>query len=177
MWFETHDDVSIPAYIQMIALKTAVLLGCSLKMGALVAGASQQQASELYEYGRLMGIAFQLRDDYLDVYADPAKFGKQVGGDIIANKKTFLLIEAQKRASAEQSAQIQMWLKKEVFTAEEKVKAITQIFDDLQLAPLLQERINAYAAEARVHLLRMNGNKEILNLIDKIASDLLVRES
>jgi geranylgeranyl diphosphate synthase, type II len=177
MEFESRESVTLSEYLRMIELKTAVLLGCSLEMGAIVAGASEKEAEALYTYGRLMGIAFQLRDDYLDVYADPKKFGKQVGGDIIANKKTFLLIEALRLANNEQKEIITFWLKKEVFRAEEKVSAITQIFDELELPQLLQNKINAYAAEARLQLRYINGNTDTLKLIDNIAGELLVREN
>jgi geranylgeranyl diphosphate synthase type II len=103
MMFETQTNVSVEDYIRMIELKTAVLLGCSLEIGAIVAKAPTEEAKMLYEFGRLMGIAFQLQDDYLDVYANPDKFGKQVGGDIIANKKTFLWIEAHALAKTNNS--------------------------------------------------------------------------
>ncbi len=94
MDFESRDDVSISEYLQMIKFKTAVLLGCSLKMGAIIGKSSEADANELYNFGVNLGLAFQLQDDILDVYADQNKFGKQVGGDIIANKKTYLLLKA-----------------------------------------------------------------------------------
>ncbi|MFT5642206.1 MAG: geranylgeranyl diphosphate synthase type II, partial [Cyclobacteriaceae bacterium] len=112
MNFESRDDVSVSEYINMIRLKTAVLLGFSLQYGALLGGASEEERAHLYEVGVNMGLGFQLMDDLLDVYADQAKFGKQVGGDIVSNKKTFLLIEALELASDQQKVALNDWLNK-----------------------------------------------------------------
>jgi geranylgeranyl diphosphate synthase type II len=111
--FETRSDVSEEEYIEMIRLKTSVLLACALKMGAILAGASDQDADNLYKFGEQIGLAFQLQDDYLDVYGDPKVFGKAVGGDIVSNKKTYMLINAFNRADAEQRAELLHWIEAE----------------------------------------------------------------
>lgn len=177
MMFETQEQVSVEEYIRMIELKTAVLLGCSLEIGAIIAKAPSEEAQNLYEFGRLMGIAFQLRDDYLDVYADPEKFGKQVGGDIIANKKTFLWIEAQTLANKEQKAELQYWEKLEVFKSEDKVAAVTKIYNELQIPTLTQQKINEYSSRAFELLDKIGGNEEVKLILRKLSEDLLVRES
>lgn len=131
--FETDDQVSIEAYLEMIKLKTAVLLGGSLQMGALIGGASANLAKDMYAIGVHLGLAFQLQDDILDTYGDPEKFGKQVGGDIIQNKKTYLLLQAKQQANASQSATLAHWLTVESFQPEAKVEAVKRIFDALNI--------------------------------------------
>src|SRR5690606_14646184 len=108
--FETREEVSIDEYLQMIRQKTAVLLAGSMQIGALIGGAAKDQAALLYEFGESLGLAFQLQDDILDVYGDPEKFGKQVGGDILANKKTYLLIKAKELAGRETHSELNQWL-------------------------------------------------------------------
>ena len=125
MDFEQRNDVSIDEYIHMITLKTSVLLACSLKMGALAGGALGDNANKLYAFGKNMGIAFQLQDDYLDAYGDTGKLGKQNGGDIKANKKTYLLLKALENASAAQSKEIESLLQTD---AEDKVSAMLALF-------------------------------------------------
>ncbi len=107
MDFESRTDVSIPEYVEMIRLKTSVLLGCALEMGAIIADATKEDRHLLYEFGQHIGIAFQIQDDILDLYADPDKFGKQVGGDVISNKKTLLNLKAMELANAEQKSQLE----------------------------------------------------------------------
>ncbi len=177
MMFETQNNVTVEEYIRMIELKTAVLLGCSLEIGAIIAKAPTEEAKMLYEYGRLMGIAFQLQDDYLDVYANPDKFGKQVGGDIIANKKTFLWIEAHALAKDEQLAELKHWENLKVFKGEEKVNAITKIYNDLGIPQLTENKIKEFADQAFAILNKVNGNESVKKLLVKLSEDLLVRES
>ncbi|MFN5704636.1 MAG: polyprenyl synthetase family protein [bacterium] len=177
MMFETQNNVTVEEYIRMIELKTAVLLGCSLEIGAIIAKAPTEEAKMLYEYGRLMGIAFQLQDDYLDVYANPDKFGKQVGGDIIANKKTFLWIEAHALAKDEQLAELKHWENLKVFKGEEKVNAITKIYNDLGIPQLTENKIKEFADQAFAILNKVNGNESVKKLLIKLSEDLLVRES
>lgn len=177
MLFETQQNVKVEDYIKMIELKTAVLLGCSLKLGAIIANAPAEEAQMLYEYGRLMGIAFQLQDDYLDVYANPEKFGKQIGGDIIANKKTFLWIEAHRLANEQQSKDIAHWESIQVFKAEDKVSAITKIYNDLNIPQLTENKIKEYANQAFAILEKVKGNENVKALLVKLSEDLLVRES
>ncbi|RYD59011.1 MAG: polyprenyl synthetase family protein [Sphingobacteriales bacterium] len=125
MDFELRNDVSIDEYITMITLKTSVLLACSLKMGVLLGGATEGNSNKLYEFGKNMGIAFQLQDDYLDAFGATEKLGKQNGGDIIANKKTYLLLKAQENANATQQREINEWLGKE---GSDKVPAMLDLF-------------------------------------------------
>jgi len=133
MEFETREDVTIPEYIEMIKLKTSVLVGCALQLGAILADASKEDQQNLYDFGVNLGIAFQIQDDILDVYGDAAIFGKQVGGDILANKKTYLLLKAFKDADESQKESLNSWLNKENYKSEEKVKAVTAIFTDLKV--------------------------------------------
>lgn len=177
MMFETQNDVTVDEYIRMIELKTAVLLGCSLEIGAIIANAPAEEAKMLYEYGRLMGIAFQLQDDYLDVYANPDKFGKQVGGDIIANKKTFLWIEAHALAKNEQLAELKHWANLKVFKAEDKVNAITKIYNELSIPQLTENKIKEFSDQAFAILENIKGNVSVKELLIKLSEDLLVRES
>jgi geranylgeranyl diphosphate synthase type II len=143
MEFETSPTVTEASYIQMIRLKTAVLLGFSLELGAILAGAPQQDRKALREFGTSIGIGFQLKDDLLDAYADPKKFGKQVGGDIIANKKTFLLIKALEQAKGKQKKELQTWLEATRFSKKEKVTAVKAIYDDLSIPTLTTKKINS----------------------------------
>jgi len=129
MEFETRNDVTEDEYIEMIRLKTSVLLACAQKIGAILAGASKQDQDNLYKFGEQIGLAFQLQDDYLDVYGDPKVFGKKVGGDIICNKKTYMLINAYNRADAEQRRELQHWMEAETFNSDEKVAGVTAIYN------------------------------------------------
>lgn len=144
MEFETKDKVTEAQYIEMIRLKTAVLLGLSLEMGALLADASQEDRNLLREFGTYIGIGFQLKDDLLDVYADKKKFGKQVGGDIIANKKTFLLIKAKEKARGKDKIELDQWLKAKKFNKQKKVKAVTALYDKLGIPQLTEKKIQFY---------------------------------
>lgn len=144
MDFETRDQVSEKEYLEMIRLKTAVLLGFSLEFGALLAGAPESDQKLLYDFGVSVGIGFQLKDDLLDVYADKNKFGKQVGGDIISNKKTFLLIKALELASGKTKTELQNWLSMKKFNKSAKVKAVTAIYDQLEIQKLTEHKIEKY---------------------------------
>ena len=129
MEYESHATVTEAEYINMIKLKTSVLLGFSLELGAILSGASDEDRKTLYQFGVNIGIGFQLKDDLLDAYADPKKFGKQVGGDIIANKKTWLLIKALEKAQGKEKKELQHWLAAKTFKKKEKVAAIKVIYD------------------------------------------------
>jgi geranylgeranyl diphosphate synthase, type II len=144
MEFETNQSVPEADYINMIKLKTAVLLGFSLELGAILADASPEACKALREFGTNIGIGFQLKDDLLDAYADPEKFGKQVGGDIIANKKTFLLIKALEKASGKKKQKLNAWLTEKKFKKQEKVKAVTEIYDSLGIPALTEKKMNLY---------------------------------
>jgi geranylgeranyl diphosphate synthase type II len=148
MNFEGREEVHMDEYLKMIKYKTAVLLGAGLQIGAIIAGASATDAQKLYDFGTLMGIAFQLQDDYLDVYGDPEKFGKQVGGDIISNKKTYLLIKAMELAGETEKQALDHWLKASPLQPAEKVEAVKAIYDQLGVAELLRAEMNAYSDRA-----------------------------
>ncbi len=152
MNFETLDSVSEQDYLEMIKLKTSVLLAGCMKIGALLGGASEAEAERLYQVGLNAGLAFQLQDDILDVYGNQALFGKEIGKDIIANKKTFLLIKAKKLANAQQLAIIENWLQKKDFDPEEKVKAIVEIYDQLKIKEITKTEVENYFALADKYL-------------------------
>ena len=144
MNFETMSSVTEEDYINMIRLKTAVLLGFSLQFGAMLAGASEASTKALYKFGVDIGIGFQLKDDLLDVYADQEKFGKQVGGDIISNKKTFLLLKALELANEKQKTQLTQWIDEKEFDSAEKVEAVTAIYDQIGIKELTLAKMNEY---------------------------------
>ena len=148
MEFETRDDVCEAEYIEMIRLKTSVLLACAMKMGAIQAGASVADQDALYRYGESLGLAFQLQDDYLDVYGDPSVFGKNIGGDITSNKKTFMLINALLRAEGQDKAELEAWIARKDFDRQEKVDAVTHLYTKLGIDRLARERIEYYTREA-----------------------------
>jgi geranylgeranyl diphosphate synthase type II len=133
MEFETRMDVRVEEYIEMIRLKTSVLLACALKIGAILGGATKEDAEHLYRLGECIGLAFQLRDDYLDVYGDPKVFGKKIGGDILCNKKTYLYINALRLANQEQRAELDRWATATEIDPEEKIAAVTAIYTALGL--------------------------------------------
>jgi geranylgeranyl diphosphate synthase type II len=142
--FETKQKVTETQYIEMIRLKTAVLLGFSLELGALLAGADDEQRAALKDFGNNIGIGFQLKDDLLDVYGDKKKFGKQVGGDIIANKKTFLLIKAKEKARGKDKIELHQWLNATKFNKQQKVKAVTALYNKLDIPALAESKIQYY---------------------------------
>ena len=148
MDFEPRSDVSENEYLEMIRLKTAVLLGCALKLGAIIGNANSEDAQNLYDFGINLGLAFQLKDDLLDVYGDSSVFGKNIGGDIVCNKKTFLLIKALEKAAAEQKSILQYWLSLSLFDKEEKIKNVTDIYNRLHIQELCEEKIAFYCENA-----------------------------
>jgi geranylgeranyl diphosphate synthase, type II len=148
MSFEKVSSISETQYLQMIKAKTAVLLGFSLELGAILADASKQERKVLREFGTNIGMGFQLKDDLLDAYGDPEKFGKQVGGDIIANKKTFLLIKAFDKASPSQRKELQRWLSLPRFNKKKKVNAVVSIYDTLRIPSLTQRKVDYYFSKA-----------------------------
>jgi len=144
MDFEARMDVSIPEYINMIRLKTAVLLASSLKLGAMVADSPEKIANQLYEFGLNLGIAFQLQDDLLDVFADEGKFGKRIGGDIVSNKKTFLLLKALEISDDNTKMVIHDWINKSEFNTDEKIQAITDIYNKLDIRTITEKYIDGF---------------------------------
>ena len=148
MDFEERNDVTVEEYINMIRLKTSVLLGCALKTGALLAEGAEVDCKAIYEAGVNMGLAFQLQDDLLDVWGDPETFGKEIGGDIMNNKKTFLLINAMQLAKGDDADELRHWLHDPYATREEKVTAVTALYERLGVRQLAQEAIADYNARA-----------------------------
>lgn len=144
MDYECRSDVTVDEYINMIRLKTSVLLGCALKMGALVADAAPEQADLLYEAGVNMGLAFQLRDDVLDVWGDPKTFGKEIGGDIMNNKKTFLLISTMQQAKGDDADELRHWLNDPYTTRDDKVQGVTALYERLGVRQLAEDAIAHY---------------------------------
>lgn len=160
MSFETRNDVREEEYIGMIRLKTSVLLACALKMGAILADASEEDASNLYKCGEQVGLAFQLQDDLLDVYGDPKVFGKAIGGDIASNKKTYMLINAVNRANSQQRHELERWINAKTFNREVKVASVTRLYDEIGIRQLCEEKINFYFEEAHKYLNRVNVSEE-----------------
>lgn len=177
MEFESRMDVRVEEYMEMIRLKTAVLLGCALKLGALNGGADMKDADLLYEYGESIGLAFQLKDDLLDVYGDVAKFGKNIGGDIVSNKKTFLLINALQNAEGPLKEELESWIAKQVFDREEKIAAVRAIYDQLHLKELSEERMKYYYDKAIHALDQMSVHADKTNELKQLAYQLMFRES
>ncbi|MCQ2217360.1 MAG: polyprenyl synthetase family protein [Paludibacteraceae bacterium] len=176
MEFETRNDVTIPEYIEMIRLKTAVLLAGSLKIGALCGGASERDADLIYKYGIGIGLAFQIKDDLLDVYGDEKKFGKAIGGDINCNKKTFLLITALEKSDAASKASLMDWISREKFDRTEKVKAVTAIYDKLDVRTNAESAMRAYYEDALNALRQISVAEELKQPLYDLANNLLYRE-
>ncbi len=150
--FEKMENVTVEQYLEMIRLKTAVLLSAALKIGAIKAYASDKDCDALYNLGINIGLAFQLQDDYLDVYGDPKTFGKSIGGDIVCNKKTFMLISALNRANEQQRDEILRWINMKNFDHKEKIEVITAIYNELNIDKLCFELIDSYFKKALKYL-------------------------
>lgn len=147
MEFETRENVTEQEYIEMIRLKTSVLMAACMKMGGIMAGADEDDQKNLYAYGETMGLAFQLQDDLLDVYGDTSVFGKKIGGDIVCNKKTFLLIKALELASPALRSELKEWMSKEQFDEKEKIARFTAIYNELGVRTLCEAKINELFAK------------------------------
>jgi geranylgeranyl diphosphate synthase type II len=176
MNFEKRDQVSLDEYIEMIRLKTAVLLAGSMQIGALIGGAEKEQAELLYEFGENLGLAFQLQDDILDVYGDPEKFGKQVGGDILADKKTFLLIKARELATGKTASELEKWLNNSDVLPENKVNAITRIYNSIGVRKLAEAEMESYVVKALNALDKVAVDNSRKELLRGFAEQLLIRE-
>lgn len=146
--FETRNDVTVEAYIQMITYKTSVLVAAAMKMGAIIAGASQKDQDTIYEYGKNLGIAFQIQDDYLDAFGDPETFGKQVGGDIIENKKTYLYLKAIALGSTHDKAELFQYFNKSTDNSLEKVERVKQLFEASGAVQETKKAIADYTVKA-----------------------------
>lgn len=173
--FETRSDVTEDEYIEMIRLKTSVLLACALEIGATLAGAPQSDVEALYRYGESLGLAFQLQDDFLDVYGDPSVFGKKIGGDILCDKKTFMLINALQGANDEQRRELQQWIGCKACNPDEKVRAVTNLYTQIGVDRLARQRMDHYYAQAEAHLDKVGLPQERKQALHHIAQELMNR--
>jgi geranylgeranyl diphosphate synthase type II len=178
MDFETKDDVSIPEYIKMIELKTAVLLGAALKMGALIGNANDSDAEHLYQFGINFGIAFQLQDDVLDVFGSSGNVGKTIGGDIIQNKKTYLFLKALELADDEQKSRlVHLYSRMSEITEKEKVEWVTKTFTSLLVKEYAQQVMEAYRDLAISHVYSCSIEDDKKELLIRLVNDFLYRET
>lgn len=173
--FEDRDDVREDEYMEMIRLKTSLLLACALKIGAELAGASDNDAEHLYKFGEKMGLAFQLQDDLLDVYGDPAVFGKKIGGDILSNKKTFMLINTLNLADEGQKAELKKWIDAREFIPEEKIAAVTAIYDEVNIRSICLQKIEDLFKEALSELNEVSINDDRKEYLKDFAHKLMGR--
>ena len=176
MEFENRNDVKEEEYIEMIRLKTSVLLACALKMGAILADASDEDAENLYKFGEQIGLAFQLQDDYLDVYGDTKVFGKEIGGDITSNKKTYMLINAFNLADEAQRAELQKWVDAKDFDRKEKVAAVTRLYNEIGIDKLAQDKIAYYFEQSKKYLDAVNVPAERKEELAKYAQKMMKRQ-
>ena len=176
MEFESRKDVSEAEYLEMIRLKTSVLLACSLKIGAVLAGASQEDADRLYDFGINLGVAFQLKDDLLDVYGNPEVFGKNIGGDILCNKKTYLLIKAFERADEQQRRALSFWIDADTYVPEKKITAVTALYDEIAVKNLCESLMEEYTFRARAALLSVAVSDERKQALKELMEQLMFRE-
>lgn len=173
--FETRDDVTLPEYLKMIEYKTAVLVAAAMKMGAIVAEAPKKCQEEIYSFGLNLGIAFQLQDDYLDVFGDPKTFGKQVGGDIIENKKTYLYIKAMQSGTEENRKQLQDLYSIQPKETDNKVDAVRNIFNESGAAAATQEAIANYTQKAFLILDELDLSSEKKSILRTFGENLMLR--
>lgn len=174
--FETKENVTIAQYIEMISLKTSVLIATSLKMGAIVAKTDKEQANHLYLFGLNLGIAFQLQDDYLDTYGDPKEFGKQLGGDIIANKKTYLYLKAIEVAGKKKRLRLKELYKKKIKDNPSKIIEVKAIFDDLKIPKLTKKLIDYYTNKSFEYLNLLLISEEDKNKLYIFGNNLMSRK-
>ena len=175
--FETRNDVSLPEYLKMIEYKTAVLVAAAMKMGAIVAETSEENKTAIYDFGRFLGIAFQLQDDYLDTFGDPKHFGKQIGGDIIENKKTFLYLKALENASLSDKKELsQLYTKEPVVDSNNKIKTVQDIFKKTEADKDLKKEIKVYTEKAFKILEKIPISSQKKQLLIDFGSNLMQRE-
>lgn len=174
--FETRNDVTEAEYMEMIRMKTSLLLGYALKIGAMLGGGDQEDVENLYKFGEKMGLAYQLQDDLLDVYGDPTKFQKKLGGDIVDNKKTFMLINAYQRANQEQKAELDRWMNTQEFDSAEKIEAVTHIYNILGIDKLAQQKIEELFALSLQSLDKVKVNEAKKAELRAFANRLLGRK-
>ncbi len=176
MDYEKLANVSVAEYMEMIRLKTSVLLGCACKLGAIIAGANETDADNLYTMGLNLGLAFQLKDDVLDVWGDEATFGKEIGGDIMNSKKTYLLVNALAKADDDQLTELRRWLNDEFAMKQEKVSAVTAIYESMGLKEQAEQEIKHYSKLALEALDMVNLPSEAKTLFTQFINDLVGRD-
>ena len=176
MEFETRTDVTEEEYIEMIRLKTSVLLACATKIGAILADAPDEDADNLYKFGEQMGLAFQLQDDYLDVYGDSKVFGKAIGGDIMSNKKTYMLINAFNLANDKQREELTHWITAENPDPKEKIAAVTKLYNEIGIDKLAEKKINFYFEESRKYLKAVKVDEERKSVLEAYTQKMMHRK-
>lgn len=176
MEFETRTDVTEEEYIEMIRLKTSVLLACATKIGAILADAPDEDADNLYKFGEQMGLAFQLQDDYLDVYGDSKVFGKAIGGDIMSNKKTYMLINAFNLANDKQREELTHWITAENPDPKEKIAAVTKLYNEIGIDKLAEKKINFYFEESRKYLKAVKVDEERKSVLEAYTQKMMNRK-
>ena len=174
--FETRDDVTIPEYLKMIEYKTAVLVGAAMKMGAIVANANQEDQNSIYQFGKNLGIAFQLQDDYLDAFGDPESFGKQVGGDIIENKKTYLYLKALEFLNKSESKQLEQLFSVQLDDNSDKIETVKQFFVNSGSSQATQEAIKMYTEKAFTVLRSLSISEDKKELLREFGMGLMTRK-
>ena len=175
--FEQRNDVTEDEYIEMIRLKTSVLLACACKVGAIMADAPAEDIENMYKFGEKLGLAFQLQDDLLDVYGDPAVFGKNIGGDITSNKKTYMLINAFNRATPVQRDELTKWVEAKEFDRNEKVAAVTNLYNEIGIRKLCEQKIEQFYQESLVYLAKVSVSDERKAEIKAYAAEMMKRQS
>ena len=173
--FETQSDVKAESYLHMISLKTAALLASSMKIGAILAGASDEDINHIYDFGLNVGLAFQLQDDYLDVYGDTKVFGKETGDDIVSNKKTYMLIQAIHKAEGETKRELLAWIDADYFDKEEKIKRVKAIYNELGIDKICRSKMESYYAKALESLSLVSASSDRKSLLIDLAGDLMNR--
>lgn len=175
MEFESRNNVSESEYLEMIRLKTAVLLGASLKIGALIGGADQEAANQLYQFGSNIGISFQLQDDWLDVFGNASDFGKAIGGDIVNNKKTYLLISALNTLTGSARKELDRWISKKEFDRNEKIDAVRNLYEAANVSAKARQMMNTYYENAIHQLNHTGGAQPIKEELKAFAHQLMER--
>lgn len=177
MEFEGRKDVKEEEYLEMIRLKTSVLLAASLKIGAILGGASAEDAERLYDFGMNLGVAFQLKDDFLDVYGNSAVFGKNIGGDILCNKKTYMLIKAFEHATDSQRDELNRWIDAKSFNPAEKIAAVTNLYNQMDVRGLCEKKMQEYSERAAKSLAAVSVNVEKKEGLKTLMESLMYREA
>lgn len=176
MEFESRKDVTEEEYLEMIRLKTSVLLAASLKIGAILGGASSEDAERLYDFGMNLGVAFQLKDDFLDVYGNSAVFGKNIGGDILCNKKTYMLIKAFEHATDSQRDELNRWVDAKSFNPAEKIAAVTNLYNQMDVRGLCEKKMQEYSERAAKSLAAVSVDVEKKEGLKTLMESLMYRE-